>query len=67
MSAIGSLNGGPVSGSHPSGTEHLIQWGHSLTYDDLPVDVVERTKAFFIDWLACAVAGRDHASAKAVV
>jgi len=67
MSAVGPLNGGSVNGSPSSRTEHLIQWAHSLTYDDLPVDVVERTKAFFIDWLACAVAGRDHASVKAMV
>ncbi|KIV90846.1 hypothetical protein PV10_05454 [Exophiala mesophila] len=65
--ATGPSNGEPVNGLHSSRTERLVKWAHSLSCDDLPADAVERCKAFFIDWLACAVAGRDHPSVKAMV
>ncbi|EXJ53395.1 uncharacterized protein A1O5_13384 [Cladophialophora psammophila CBS 110553] len=67
MSAPGEMNGGTANGYHASRLERLVHWAHSLTYERLPADVVDRTKAFFIDWLACAVAGRGHVSVTSMV
>lgn len=52
--------------SSPTRTENLVQWSASLRYKDLPDDVVQRTKDFFLDWLGCAVAGRAHPAVKAM-
>lgn len=41
-------------------TRTLVEWALSLNYDTLPDAVINRTKDFFVDTLACAVAGRDH-------
>ncbi|BCS21137.1 MmgE/PrpD family protein [Aspergillus puulaauensis] len=41
-------------------TRTLVEWALSLKYDTLPNAVINRTKDFFVDTLACAVAGRDH-------
>ncbi|KAL2837827.1 hypothetical protein BJX68DRAFT_249490 [Aspergillus pseudodeflectus] len=45
----------------------LVEWAVGLTFEDLPGDVVDRTKDFFVDWLGCAIAGREHISVKSMV
>jgi aconitate decarboxylase len=45
---------------------HLSEWIYGLSYNDIPHEVVERTKELFLDWLACAVAGRGHPAVKAI-
>ncbi|KAF4125904.1 2-methylcitrate dehydratase PrpD [Geosmithia morbida] len=47
-------------------TENLARWAAALRYHDLPVEVVERTKDFFLDWLGCATAGRNHEAVSAM-
>lgn len=39
-------------------TQDLASYLASLRYEDLPGEVVERTKEFFLDWVASALAGR---------
>lgn len=46
----------------PAGTrtERLASWASNLRYADIPKDVVEKTKDFFLDTLGCTIAGRQH-------
>lgn len=53
--------------SHKTRTRTLVEWALSLSYDTLPADVINRTKDFFVDTLACAVAGRDHIAVTAML
>ena len=60
--------------SKPNGTAvprtpafNLASWASSLTFADLPSDVVSRTKSFYLDWLASALAGRNHISVTSMV
>lgn len=49
--------------SQPSGktrTENLAEWATKFEFTDIPQDVVEKTKEFFLDWLGCTIAGRHH-------
>lgn len=39
-------------------TRELTSFLANLRYEDLPDEVVERTKDFFLDWAASALAGR---------
>ena len=39
-------------------TQELATFLSGLRYEDLPEEVVERTKDFFLDWAASALAGR---------
>jgi 2-methylcitrate dehydratase PrpD len=39
-------------------TRHLAGYLANLRYDDLPPEVVDRTKELFLDWVASALAGR---------
>lgn len=48
-------------------TRTLVEWAVSLSYDTLPATVINRTKDFFVDTLACAVAGRDHIAVTAML
>ncbi|OJJ62984.1 hypothetical protein ASPSYDRAFT_144184 [Aspergillus sydowii CBS 593.65] len=48
-------------------TRTLVEWAVSLSYDTLPAPVINRTKDFFVDTLACAVAGRDHIAVTAML
>ncbi|KAL4957060.1 hypothetical protein BDW69DRAFT_201952 [Aspergillus filifer] len=41
-------------------TRALASWASTLKYTHLPPNVIARTKDFFADTLACAVAGRGH-------
>ncbi|KAJ5190523.1 uncharacterized protein N7498_009508 [Penicillium cinerascens] len=41
-------------------TERLASWAANLRYADIPQDVVEKTKDFFLDTLGCTIAGRHH-------
>ncbi|KAL4928900.1 MmgE/PrpD family protein [Aspergillus undulatus] len=41
-------------------TQTLAKWATNLKYTHLPAPVISRTKDFFADTLACAVAGRGH-------
>lgn len=45
----------------------LARWGLSLTFEDLPGDVVERTKDLFLDTIGCCVAGRGHPAIHAIL
>ncbi|RSL90072.1 hypothetical protein CEP51_000947 [Fusarium floridanum] len=47
-------------------TERLALWAATLQFDDIPHHVVDRTKALFLDWLGCAVAGRNHPAVCAI-
>jgi 2-methylcitrate dehydratase PrpD len=48
-------------------TERLAQWAANLQYQDLPEEVIQRTKELFIDWLGCTIAGRHHPAVAAIV
>ncbi|KAJ5458098.1 hypothetical protein N7475_009486 [Penicillium sp. IBT 31633x] len=48
-------------------TDRLVQWAADLKYNDIPDDVVQRTKDFFLDTLGCAIAGRSHPAVAAMV
>lgn len=37
-----------------------------MAFDDIPSAVVEKTKDLFVDWLACAIAGRGHRAVAAM-
>jgi 2-methylcitrate dehydratase PrpD len=50
----------------PSRLHRLASWATSLRYEDIPPDVVARTKDFFLDTLACTIAGRSHPAIIAV-
>ncbi|CAI7567286.1 unnamed protein product [Penicillium manginii] len=47
-------------------TEHLATWAANLRYRDIPDDVVQKTKDFFLDTLGCAIAGRHHPAVNAM-
>ncbi|KAF7715402.1 Uncharacterized protein PECH_007895 [Penicillium ucsense] len=47
-------------------TERLAIWAANLKFADLPTDVVEKTKDFFVDWLGCTIAGRYHPAVQAI-
>lgn len=47
-------------------TQDLALYLASLRYEDLPGEVVERTKEFFLDWAASALAGRGARPVRAL-
>lgn len=47
-------------------TEHLATWAANLKFTDLPEDVIQKTKDFFVDWLGCTIAGRHHPAVSAI-
>lgn len=55
-----------TSPSGVSRTEHLATWSANLQFKDIPQDVVQKTKDFFLDWLGCAIAGRHHPAVAAI-
>ncbi|KAH8798531.1 hypothetical protein F5884DRAFT_742925 [Xylogone sp. PMI_703] len=55
-----------MESKHSSRTETLLQWCTQLTFEQLPEAVIERAKDCFLDWLACAIAGRSHVSVSAL-
>ncbi|KAJ5109121.1 MmgE/PrpD [Penicillium angulare] len=55
-----------TSASGPTRTEHLATWSANLQFKDIPQDVVQKTKDFFLDWLGCAIAGRHHPAVAAI-
>ncbi|KAL4815466.1 hypothetical protein BDW67DRAFT_176284 [Aspergillus spinulosporus] len=48
-------------------TRALVDWASTLQFTDLPPAVIARTKDFFVDTLACAVAGREHIAVKSML
>ncbi|KAJ5770472.1 uncharacterized protein N7511_002523 [Penicillium nucicola] len=48
-------------------TDRLVKWAVDLKYADIPDEVVQRTKDFFLDTLGCAIAGRSHSAVIAMV
>jgi aconitate decarboxylase len=58
----------PTTSTQSGGTrtEHLATWAANLKFTDLPEDVVQKTKDFFVDWLGCAIAGRHHPAVSAI-
>jgi 2-methylcitrate dehydratase PrpD len=40
-------------------TRELASFLSKLRFEDLPDEVVERTKELFLDWVASALAGKD--------
>jgi hypothetical protein len=46
----------------PSRLHHLASWATTLRYEDIPPAVIERTKDFFLDTIACTLGGRDHSA-----
>jgi 2-methylcitrate dehydratase PrpD len=53
--------------ANPSRLHGLASWATSLRYEDIPPGVIDRTKDFFLDTLACTLGGRDHAAIIALV
>ncbi|RDW81556.1 MmgE/PrpD family protein [Aspergillus mulundensis] len=54
--------------THPNTrTQNLVNWASALQYTDLPAPVIARTKDFFADTLACAVAGREHIAVQSML
>lgn len=47
-------------------TRMLASFVSDLRYEDLPADVVERTKEFFLDWAASALAGQGAGPVRAL-
>lgn len=47
-------------------TEHLASWAANLRFDEIPQDVIQKTKDFFLDWLGCTIAGRHHPAVTAM-
>jgi aconitate decarboxylase len=41
-------------------TANLVEWTSSLSFSDIPAPVIDRTKSFFLDTIACSVAGQKH-------
>ncbi|KAJ5498973.1 MmgE/PrpD [Penicillium expansum] len=56
-----------TSSSQETRTHRLVKWAADLKYNDIPDDVVQRTKDFFLDTLGCAIAGRSHPAVSAMV
>jgi aconitate decarboxylase len=48
-------------------TDRLVKWAVDLKYADIPDEVVQRTKDFFLDTLGCTIAGRSHPAVTALV
>ena len=48
-------------------TANLARFCSELQFKDIPSDVVERTKSFYLDTIACAVAGQEHQAVKAMM
>jgi MmgE/PrpD N-terminal domain len=61
----GALNGNSLTVEQR--TANLVRFCSELTFKDIPSEVVERTKSFYLDTIACAVAGQEHAAVKAMV
>jgi 2-methylcitrate dehydratase PrpD len=58
-----SQSNGQTNGLSPSveqRTTNLLKWTTSLNYNDLPADVITRTKSFLLDTIACSIAGHAH-------
>lgn len=55
---------GPPSGE--TRTQRLATWAANLQYSDLPPEVVQKTKDFFLDTLGCTIAGRHHPAVTAI-
>lgn len=47
-------------------TKRLASWAAKLRFSDLPEDVIEKTKDFFVDWLGCTIAGSHHPAVSAI-
>ena len=47
-------------------TKNLASWAANLKFSDLPEDVIQKTKDFFVDWLGCTIAGRHHPAVSAI-
>jgi hypothetical protein len=65
-----SVTNGSSNGSAPTVAErtaNLVRFCSELQFKDIPADVVERTKSFYLDTIACAVAGQKHDSVKALM
>ena len=48
-------------------TSNLLHWTSSLTYTSIPAPVVERTKSFLLDTLACSIAGHGHVAVQSLL
>ena len=56
-----------ATSSEETRIDRLVKWAVDLKYSDIPDDVVQRTKDFFLDTLGCAIAGRSHPAVSAMV
>jgi 2-methylcitrate dehydratase PrpD len=45
-------------------TANLIEWTSSLTFSAIPTAVINRAKSFFLDTIACSIAGQSHPAVK---
>jgi len=48
-------------------TSNLLQFTSSLTYTAIPPPVIERTKSFLLDTLACSIAGHGHPAVQSLL
>lgn len=53
--------------TNPSRLCGLASWATSLCNEDIPPAVIDRTKDFFLNALACTLGGRDHPAISALV
>jgi aconitate decarboxylase len=65
MSSQLKTNG--LSPSVEQRTANLIQWTSALTFSDLPETVIDRTKSFLLDTVACSIAGQSHPAVQAMI
>ena len=56
-----------MTGETPKVSDRLCEYAVSLGFDDLPAEVVERTKQLFLDFLACTLGGHRIADSSAPI
>lgn len=67
ITGLARISAMTISSSQGTRTDRLVKWAADLKYNDIPDDVVQRTKDFFLDTLGCAIAGSNHPAVSAMV
>ena len=56
-----------MTGETPKISNRLCEYAASLGFENLPAEVVERTKQLFLDFLACTLGGHRIADSSAPI
>jgi aconitate decarboxylase len=56
-----------VSSTVEQRTANLIEWTCSLTFSAIPTPIIDRTKSFFLDTIACSIAGQSHPAVQSLL